>query len=70
LPRLAALARSCGLNEDELRAALPTVHQVAKERTERVIYLLQKAAQTFSEIGQERLSLLNRLKRIAEITQF
>ena len=70
LPRLAALARSCGLNEDELRAALPTVHGVADERTARVIHLLQKAAQTFAEIGQERLLLLNRLKRIAEITQF
>jgi len=70
LPRLAALARACGLNEGELRAALPTVHRLERERTERVVHLLQKVAQTFSEIGQERLSLLNRLKRIAEITQF
>jgi excisionase family DNA binding protein len=69
LPRLAALARACGLNEDELRAALPTVHRVEGERTARVIHLLQKAAQTFSEIGQERLSLLNRLRRIAEMTR-
>ncbi len=70
LPRLPELARTCGLSEAELRAALPTVHQVAEGRIERVIHLLQKIAQTFSEIGQERLSLLNRLKRIAEITQF
>ena len=69
LPRLAALARACGLSEDELRAALPAVHRMEGERTERVVHLLQKVAQTFSKIGQERLSLLNRLQRIAEMTK-
>ena len=68
LPRLPELARICGLDEDELRAALPTVHRVEQSRTGRVAHLLQKVANTFSEIGQERLDLLNRLRRIAEIT--
>jgi len=68
LSRLSELAEACGVSESKLRAALPTIHQVEKEDIQQISHLLHKTAQIFSEIGQERLELLNRLRRIAEIS--
>jgi hypothetical protein len=34
-----------------------------------IAHLLSRVAQTFSEIGQERLSLLRRLQSIAEMSK-
>jgi len=65
---LPVLAFDLGLVESELRAAAEGVRSLTKEQLSRAFKLLQQVADTFSEIGQERLKLLDRLQRIAEIT--
>lgn len=64
---LAQVARNCGVNEDKLSQAAKQVRILAKERAERLLGLLQLVADTYSHIGQERLDLLTRLKKVAEI---
>jgi excisionase family DNA binding protein len=66
---LAELAAATGLQVEELQAALGLVPVLAQERQQQVCYLLPRVAATFSEIGEERLNLLGRLRRIAKITQ-
>lgn len=67
--RIRELAADCDLNIQDLRQALNRVPVFDADRQQQLIGLLQKMAATFSEIGEERLALLNRLQRIAEITQ-
>jgi excisionase family DNA binding protein len=67
--RLAEVAGATGLQVQELQAALGSVPVLDRERQQQVHALLQRVAATFSEIGAERLSLLGRLRRIAEMTQ-
>jgi hypothetical protein len=64
-----ALAASLGLDEKKLRAAAGSVRAVPNEYSPRIARLLQKVADTFTEIGQERLSLLSRLQHIAEVSK-
>jgi excisionase family DNA binding protein len=66
---LAALATDLGLNQNELRAASDDVRIVSNEYLGRVTSLLQRVADTFSEIGEERMSLLARLQHIAEMSR-
>jgi ligand-binding sensor protein len=66
---LSTLASDLGLNETDLRSAADTVRVVPESDTARVSRLLQRITSTFSEIGEERLSLLSRLKYIAEMSQ-
>lgn len=66
---LAELAAATGLQVQDLQAALVSVPVLGRERQQQVSHLLQRVASTFSEIGAERLNLLGRLRRIAEITQ-
>jgi hypothetical protein len=65
---LSGLASDLDLSEASLRDAASSVQSVPEEQLSRVYQLLLQVAQTFSEIGEERLALLNRLQRIAEIT--
>jgi excisionase family DNA binding protein len=67
--RIAELATATGLEAQRLEAALARVPVLDKDRQQQVPRLVQRVASTFSEIGEERLSLLGRLQRIAEITQ-
>ena len=67
--RIMEMSVTTGLEEQELQDALVRVPVLDEVRQEQVPRLLQRVAATFSEIGQERLSLLNRLQRIAKITQ-
>ncbi len=67
--RLPALAADLGLDESALRAAAAEVHVLPESQLARVPRLLQQVAATFAEIGQERLKLVGRLRRIAEMTQ-
>lgn len=67
--RIAELAAATGLDPTELRSCLERVPVLDERRREQVPRLLQRTAVTFSEIGEERLSLLGRLRRISEITQ-
>jgi excisionase family DNA binding protein len=66
--RLAELASITGIDQQELRKALAGVPVLDKTRRQQVPRLLRRVTATFSEIGEERLSLLSRLRRIAEIT--
>lgn len=64
-----ALAAELGLAERELRVSADSVRVVTQGNLDRVPSLLQKVAETFSEIGQERLNLLSRLQHIAEMSK-
>lgn len=64
---LAQIARNCDVPEKELAQAAQQTRVLDKARAERLLGLLQLVAETYSQIGQERLDLLTRLKRVAEI---
>jgi excisionase family DNA binding protein len=66
---LPTLAGDLGLSEGDLRAAVDSVRVVSGDYLPRISRLLQRVANTFSEIGQERLALLSRLQYIAEMSQ-
>ena len=66
LPRLAA---ELGLGETALQAAAGSVRVVPPEELERIPRLLRRVAETFGEIGQERMKLLGRLQHIAEMSK-
>lgn len=68
--RLAELAADTGADEQKLGQALARVPVVAQDRQQQVHRLLCRVAATFAEIGEERLSLLGRLRRIAEMTGY
>lgn len=68
-PNLAELAASLGLAEAELRAAAGNVRVMSEDDLRRVSRLLRRAADTFAEIGQERLNLIGRLEKIAEMSR-
>jgi excisionase family DNA binding protein len=66
LPELAA---SLDLAEAELRAAMGSVHAMPANNLLRISRLLRRVADTFSQIGQERVNLLGRLEKIAEMSR-
>jgi excisionase family DNA binding protein len=65
---LPALAADLGLAGGDLLAAADGVRRLPQSHWPRLTRLLQQVADTFCEIGQERLKLVNRLRRIAEMT--
>jgi len=67
--RVSALSQVTGLGAADLRDALAEVAVLDGQRQQQVSLLVRRVADTFSEIGEERLGLLTRLKRISEITQ-
>lgn len=69
-PNVPMLASELGVDEQDLLRAMLQVRRVSGDASFRMAQFLQRMAHTFAEIGQERLSLLNRLHRIAEISQF
>jgi excisionase family DNA binding protein len=62
------LAARYNLDEARLRRAVASVHHTRAEDVPRLFRLLQRVADTLSEVGCERLGLLHKLRRIAEIT--
>ncbi len=64
---LTQLAEACGVDRHALKRAAAAIRVLPKTRAERLLELLQKIADTYSHIGQERLDLLTRLKKVAEI---
>jgi len=67
---LTELAAATRLEIPDLQAALALVPVLDLDRQQQVTRLLQRMAATFSEIGAERLNLLGRLQRIAEMTGY
>jgi excisionase family DNA binding protein len=57
-----------GVDEKKLKQALASVAVVDEDRQQQIPRLLHRVAETLSEIGEERLNLLDRLQRIAEIS--
>ncbi len=66
---LARLALDLGLDEAVLQAAAKAVRAVPVDFLPRASQVLRRIAETFSEIGEERLSLLSRLQHIAEMSR-
>jgi ligand-binding sensor protein len=66
---LPVLAEELELPEQELRAISSTVRVKSEDGLVRVARLLGRVAETFSEIGQERLNLLSRLQQISEMSK-
>jgi excisionase family DNA binding protein len=66
---LAKVAEELALQAVDLEEAVTSVRTLPEEELDRISRLLRRVAGTFSEIGQERLSLLSRLKHIAEVSK-
>jgi excisionase family DNA binding protein len=66
---LDTLAAELGLGESDLRATAGSVQIIPESELPRISRLVQRVASTFSEIGEERLSLLSRLQHIAEMSR-
>jgi excisionase family DNA binding protein len=63
------LAASLSLSEADLRAAVGSVSVLLQSHLVRVPRLVRRIADTFSDLGQERLSLLGRLEKIGEMSR-
>ncbi len=63
----ARMAHDLELKPEPLRKAAREVRVLTKERAEQLLHLLQLVADTFSTIGQERLDLMRRLEKVAQI---
>ncbi len=68
-PNLAELAAGLGLAEADLQAAISTIRRTPQDQMPRIRDVVRRVAETFSEIGQERLNLLGRLEKIAEMSR-
>jgi excisionase family DNA binding protein len=66
---LADLAQSLSLPEADLWAVAGGVRAIPEGQLLRVPQLLQRVADTFSEIARERLDLLGRLEKISEMSR-
>lgn len=67
--RLEEIAAATDLGVQQLEGPLARVPIIAPQLKQRLPSLVQRVTATFAEVGQERLGLLRRLHRIAEITQ-
>jgi len=68
-PNLHQMAANLGLAEAELKAVGGCVRIVPENALRRIPRLLHRVADTFSEIGQERVNLVGRLEKIAEMSK-
>lgn len=66
--RIAALAELAGLDRALLLEVVAEVLTLDQEKKRRVLDLIERMAAALSEIGEERIKLLDRLRRIAEMT--
>jgi excisionase family DNA binding protein len=64
---LARVARACEVDEIRLAKAATQIQVVSDARAKRLLHLIQLMADTYSQLGEERLVLTNRLKQVAEI---
>ncbi len=61
------VATACEVDPVALKQVAAEIHVFDKLHADRLLYLLQLLAETFSRIGQERHDLVQRLRRVAEI---
>lgn len=66
---LRRLAMELGLDEADLAAHRANVRVLDSSEVSRIAGLIQRMSVTLAEIGDERLTLLSRLERIAEMTR-
>jgi excisionase family DNA binding protein len=66
--RIEELAAATGVDAEALQQSLASVPVLDAGRQQQVPPLVKRVAETFSEIGEERLNLLGRLQRIAWIS--
>ncbi len=64
-----ALASELGIPLRDLEATVGSIRIIPEQSLPRVSHLIERMADTFSEIGQERLELLSRLQHISEMSQ-
>jgi excisionase family DNA binding protein len=69
LANLPALADDLGLSVADLQVVADSVRRLPEAQLSRIPSLLQRVADTFAEMGRERLGLIDRLRRIAEMTE-
>jgi hypothetical protein len=62
------LAQKLNLPSDELKAAFDTVFEPTLEERKKVLVTIQRMADILAHIGNERLSLLERLASIARLS--
>jgi excisionase family DNA binding protein len=65
---LRELATACGLPPVALQAAAADLPALSQAQADKALRLLQVVSETFSQIGQERLALMQRLRRISEMS--
>ncbi len=63
-----AVSSACQVPVEELLRASESIRVHEPERAPRTVSLLGRLAETFSEISHERLALIERLRRIAEMS--
>jgi excisionase family DNA binding protein len=63
------LAHECAIPLTDLQRAASQIRLVESARADWLLRLLQKVADTFSEIGGQRLDLLQRLRQVARLAQ-
>jgi ligand-binding sensor protein len=68
ISRVDDVAAACGLDQAQLRELLPSVGSLPAERSEQLLSLLGRMGEILSQIGRERLTLLRKLRHIAEVT--
>lgn len=61
------MAQDFQITPETLGKASRDVRVVTQERADQLLHLLQLVADTFSTIGQERLDLMQRLEKVAQI---
>jgi excisionase family DNA binding protein len=66
--RMEATAEAAGLDRIALEEALKSVRSLTPERADRLMALLARAGEALSAIGRDRLVLLRKLWRIAEVS--
>ena len=64
---MAQVAKACAIDATKLARTVPQVQIIPNARAKRLLHLIQLMADTYSQLGEERLVLTNRLKQVAEI---
>jgi ligand-binding sensor protein len=63
------IAQRCDIPAADLRRAAAEIRIVEPARADWLLKLLQKVAETFSHIGEQRLDLLQRLRQVAQLAK-